>query len=123
VIIIEDYGVSWIVTDPVGGGIVSTGTEPAGEYSATGTITVSEGVTATIRAGAFPWNFATTDRVVSSVTITGEGTVSADYSFPGGGYSTSAITLVGGTGGTSYAFDIFVTYVGTGGGQGGMYIN
>ena len=105
-----------------GPGIVSTGSEISREFASTGTITVTEGAIVTVRAGAFPFTFTPSDRVISSVTITGEGTVTADYTFVGG-YSTSAITLTGGTGGTVYNFSIFVSYGGTTGGQGGMYIN
>jgi hypothetical protein len=98
VFIDQNYGTSVSVLTG-GPGIVSTGAEPSGTFASTGTITVTEGVIATVRAGAFPFTFTPSDRVISSVTITGQGTVTADYTFVGG-YSTSAITLVGGTGGT-----------------------
>lgn len=118
----EEYG---IVTTVIAGGpgIVSNGDEPSGNFSSLGTISVIDGVTATIRAGAFPFPWGP-NRVLSQVTITGPGepfpVLIADYDDGIGGYSIDEIEL---TGPGTWTFDIAVTYFGTGGGIGGMYIN
>ena len=118
----EEYGITAEVL--MGGpGIVSTGEEPSRNFSSLGTIQVIDDVTAIIRAGAFPFPWGP-NRVLAQVTITGPGdpfpVLIADFDDGIGGYSIDQIELEGpGT----WSFDIVVTYFGTDGGPGGMYIN
>jgi hypothetical protein len=112
----SETGITWQVTSG-GPGIISTGSEPAGYFFSSGTITVEEGITARIRAGSFP---STIDAiVVSDVTITGEGTLIKSANGSGeSGFSDLDFELTEGT----YSFSIEVNYFFTEGGVGGMFI-
>ena len=118
----EEYG---IIPEVIAGGpgYVSTGEEITRNFSSLGTIQVIDGVTAIIRAGAFPFPWGA-NRVLAQVTITGPGepfpVLIADYDDGLGGYSIDQIELVGPN---TWTFDVTVTYFGTDGGPGGMYIN
>jgi hypothetical protein len=118
----EEYGIIPIVIAG-GPGYVSTGEEITRNFSSLGTIQVIDGVTAIIRAGAFPFPWGP-NRVLAQVTITGPGepfpVLIADYDDGLGGYSIDEIELVGPN---TWSFDVTVTYFGTDGGPGGMYIN
>jgi hypothetical protein len=113
------YGITWEV-ELGGPGIVSTGAEPGGTFSAAGTITVEADFTARVRAGAFPFIWGPND-VVTQVDIFGfsPALTRAAYGGTGGGLSSAYYDLVGpGT----WNFDITVSYLGTGGGEGGMFL-
>jgi hypothetical protein len=112
----SETGITWQVTSG-GPGIISTGSEPAGYFFSSGTITVEEGITARIRAGSFP--SAIDAIVVSDVTITGEGTLIKSANGSGeSGFSDLDFELTEGT----YSFSIEVNYFFTEGGIGGMFI-
>jgi hypothetical protein len=100
-----------------GPGIVSTGAEPA--FGSYGTITVEDTFTARVRSGAFP--FPGPNDVFSQVDIFGFSPVLIKEAFDGigGGLSAAYYDLVGPG---VWSFEIIVTYDGTGGGEGGMYL-
>ena len=113
------YGITWEVG--LGGpGIVSTGAEPSGNFSALGTITVDATFIARVRAGAFPFTWGPND-VLTQVDIFGFSPVLVKeaYDGTGGGLSSAYYDLVGPG---VWNFDITVSYLSTGGGEGGMYL-
>jgi hypothetical protein len=113
------YGITWEVGQG-GPGIVSTGSEPSGNFSAAGTITVEATFIARVRAGAFPFTWGPND-VLTQVDVFGFSPVltRSAYDGTGGGLSVAYHDLVGPG---VWNFDITVSYNGTGGGEGGMYL-
>jgi hypothetical protein len=114
-------GITWEVFEGRGGpGIVSTGSEPSGTFGAEGLITVEAGFTARVRAGAFPFTWGPND-VYTQVDVFGFTPVliAATYDGNSGGLSTAYHDLVGPG---SWIFDVRADYLGTGGGEGGMYL-
>ena len=115
------YGITWEVFEGRGGpGIVSTGSEPSGSFGAEGRITVEAGFTARVRAGAYPFPWGPND-VYTEVYVYGLTPVliAAAYDGAGGGLSIAYHDLVGPG---VWDFEVRVSYLGTGGGQGGMYL-
>lgn len=115
------YGITWEVFEGRGGpGIVSTGAEPSGSFGAEGLITVEAGFTARVRAGAFPFTWGPNDvyTTVDIYTLTPV-LLKGAYEGTGGGLSVAYHDLVGPG---SWTFEIRVSYNGTGGGEGGMYL-
>jgi hypothetical protein len=113
----ELFGISATVTEG-GPGIVAT--QNSGAWGSRGYITVIDGVTARVYAGAFPYPGGP-NNVDASVEISGLVPVLVKnvVNGVGGGYSSTYHDLVGpGT----FFFEITVYYSGAGGGTGGMYL-
>jgi hypothetical protein len=115
------YGITWEVFEGRGGpGIVSTGSEPSGSFGAEGLITVEAGFTARVRAGAFPFTWGPNDvyTTVDIYTLTPV-LLKEAYEGTGGGLSVAYHDLVGPG---EWTFEVRVSYLSTGGGEGGMYL-